>query len=147
MARRSRLDIPKGQFGPVYNIAGLEKHRRAARDGLAAMSAEARRAYGAAVEDAVKAAQRRHLLGALEAERRPNCASGSWDTFPGDAVRRQQAAALAAYPDKVRKARTPVEWQSMYALAMADKARAISATLNAGARHEAGEDDGETEAA
>ncbi len=107
------------EHGLIYNIAGndLAKHRKQAREGLAALSREERQAYGAAVEAAVLAAQRREAMRACEAKHRPNCASGSWANMPGEvgeATRRQQRASLAAYASQVRRARTPHEWESMY---------------------------------
>ncbi len=101
-------------FGPEYNVASpaLAKHRRLARNGLQAMTYEQRQAYGAAVERAVLAAQRRELLGAnAEPECRP----------VGDisaAIRAQQSRALLSCPGKVRRARTPHEWETMYREAM-----------------------------
>lgn len=123
-------------FGPEYNVNGLAlaKHRRMACEGVTSLSHEQRQEYGAAVERAVKAAQRAEIMRALPAAKRPNCASGSWDEFPGEAVRRQQHAALLACPAQIRKARTPEQWQAMYAAAMAacgklpsDEAQAIAA--------------------
>jgi hypothetical protein len=116
MSRKHHTD---GQ-GPDYNIssAGLSGWRRKASSGLSSLSREQVRQYAEEVERAVLSAQRSALLGALEPEHRPNCASRSWDTFPGDAVRRQQAAELAAYASKVRRQRTAEKWVTMYREAM-----------------------------
>ena len=117
MARKSSLDCPEGQHGNPYDVtgAGLARWRKATKSGLASITLAERRAYGQAVEDAVLAMQRRQFIReACEAETRPNCASGSWDEHPGDAVRRQQAAALAACPGRERAARTPHEWECAY---------------------------------
>jgi hypothetical protein len=106
-----------GQFGPVYdlNSAALQKFRRNGGD---------RQAYGAAVEAAVLASQRAALRGAGNSQPRPNCASGTWLSCGREisaAVRQQHRAALLAYPDRVRRARTDAEWQEMYDAAMAEK--------------------------
>lgn len=124
-------------FGPAYNVTSpaLAKHRAKAREGLSAMSYEERRAYGEAVEAAVLAAQRRQLRTAGEPEHRPNCASRSWANAPGEvgeAVRQQQRRALLACGEQIRRARTDVEWASMYEEAMQAKAKAIAARLLAG---------------
>jgi hypothetical protein len=122
------------EHGPTYNVASpsLAKHRAKARDGLAAMSYEERRAYGEAVERAVLAMQRREAMRACEPEPRPNCASRSWANAPGEvgaAVRQQQHRALMACAEQIRRARTDVEWQQMYEEAMQAKAEAIAARL------------------
>jgi hypothetical protein len=119
-------EVQKGQFGPDYNIesAALKKFRRMARKGLSHLSAEDRRAYGAAVEDAVLARQRAFLKSHTEAEPRPHCVSGTWHSDGEEihaAIRRQHRAALAAAPGVERRARTPDQWRSMYAAAMAEK--------------------------
>jgi hypothetical protein len=125
--RRKANDCPEGQHGPVFDVngAGLARWRKSTRDGLGSITRAERRAYGQAVEDAVLAMQARQFIReACEANTRPNCASGSWDEFPGDAVRRQQAAALAACPAKERAARSPHEWESAYCEAMRTRAGA-----------------------
>lgn len=101
-------------FGPEYNVASpaLAKHRRLARNGVASMTYEQRQAYGAAVERAVLAAQRRELLGA-NAE--PECRSVG---DIGAARRAQQSRALLSWPGKVRRARTDDQWRTMYCEAM-----------------------------
>lgn len=79
-----------------------------------------RQAYGAAIEAAVLKSQAAALRRAVSLPV-PACASSSWANAPGevgDVVRRQQAAALVAYPAKARAARTPYEWEIMYAAAM-----------------------------
>jgi hypothetical protein len=118
-------ELPK-QFGPDYDLesAALKKFRRMARKGLAHLSAEDRRAYGAAVETAVLARQRAFLKSHTEAEPRPRCASGTWHTKGEEihaAILRQQRAALAAAPGVERRARTPQEWKAKYEAAMAEK--------------------------
>jgi hypothetical protein len=104
-------------FGPAYDIdsAALKKFRRNGGD---------RQAYGAAVEAAVKAAQRAALMGAGETMPRPNCASGTWHSDGREiskAVRAQHRARLAACPSQERRARKPHQWEAMYEEAMADK--------------------------
>jgi hypothetical protein len=112
---------------PIYDIdsPALKKHRAKARDGLSTLSRAAILAYAAAVEKAVLAKQRSQLRQGLEpAEPRPNCASGTCHTT-GEAIhaaiREQQRNALLAYPAKVRRARTDVEWRDLYEKAMAEK--------------------------
>ena len=115
MKRKSSLDCPKGQFGPVYNInAGATFRRR--EEPLREWSYAERRAYGATIEAAVLAAQA-SALRRVVSEPRPICASQSWANEPGevgDVVRRQQAASLAACPAQVRRARSPHEWEQLY---------------------------------
>jgi hypothetical protein len=118
-------ELPK-QFGPDYDLesAALKNFRRMARKGLSHLSAEDRRAYGAAVEVAVLARQRAFLKSHTVPEPRPVCASGTWYTTGEEihaAIRRQHRAALAAAPGVERRARTPDQWRSMYAAAMAEK--------------------------
>jgi len=117
--------VPKS-FGPEYDIesAALKKFRRMARKGLSHLSTDERRAYGAAVEAATLARQRAFLKSHGEAEPRPSCASGTWHTTGAAidaAIRSQHKAALAACPSRERRARTPQQWQAMYADAMARK--------------------------
>jgi hypothetical protein len=112
---------------PIYNIdsAALKKHRAKARNGLGDLSRQEILAYAAAVEKAVLAKQRSQLRQSLEpTESRPNCASGTCYTTGAEisaAIREQQRNALLAYPAKVRRARTDVEWAAMYEKAMAEK--------------------------
>ncbi len=129
-----KVDLPIDQFGPCYKVMGqgLARHRKLAGDGLRRLSREERVAYADAVELAVLALQRQELRRAAPAEQRPNCASGSWDEYPSEAVRRQQHAALASWPAKVRRNRTDVEWKALYEEAMEAKAAAIADRLLAG---------------
>jgi hypothetical protein len=123
--RRKSNNCPEGQFGPLYNVTGqgLDFYRKKAKGGLASMSTgflsskADRQAYGAAVEAAVREMQAKALR-SLVFEQSPSCASGSWDEYPSEAVRRQQLTALLSYPAKVRKARTAQEWESLYVAAM-----------------------------
>ena len=113
-------------FGPEYDLesAALKKFRTKARKGLSHLSADDRRAYGAAVEAATLARQRAFLKSGGEPEPRPHCASGTWHTTGeaiSAAVRSQHRAALAACPAQERRARTPDQWRSMYEAAMAAK--------------------------
>jgi len=114
------------QHGPVYNVqsAALAKFRFAARDGLATLSSEERRAYGAAVEQAILAKQRSECRAASVPEQRPNCASGTWETT-GEGIHRamkaKHRAKLAACPDQERRARKPHVWKEMYEEAMEQK--------------------------
>jgi len=122
------------EHGPEYNVASpaLAKHRRLAREGLAAMTREQVVAYANAVEAAVLAAQRREAMRACVPRQRCGCASGTWHSDGADiheAVRQQQRRALAACGSQERRARSDVEWQSMYEAAMQDKARRIADEL------------------
>ncbi len=121
-------------FGPTYNVSGtaLAKHRRLARNGLQAMTREQVVAYANAVEAAVLAMQQREAMRALPATRRCNCASGTWHSDGADisaAIHEQHRRALAACAGQVRRARTDVEWATMYEAAMQDKARRIAERL------------------
>ena len=125
------------QFGPLYNVASpvLAKHRQIARGGIAAMTWEQRQAYADAVEAAVLAAQRREAMRACVPGKRCGCASGTWYSDGADiheAVREQQRRALAACASAERRARSDVEWQTMYEAAMQDKAQRIAEHLLAG---------------
>jgi hypothetical protein len=109
---------------PEYTVtsAALQKFRSSARKGLKNWDRYYRQAYGAAVEQAVLAAQRSHSSRTGAYEPRPTCASGTWHTTGAKieaAIRSQHNASLLAYPAKVRRKRTPVEWQSMYEESMA----------------------------
>jgi hypothetical protein len=115
--KRKSNDCPADQHGPVYAVSGvgLTSHRKAARDGLSALARDARQAYGAAVEAAVITMQRRELIReACEPEARPSCASGSWDEYSAEAIRRQQAAALLAWPARERAQRSAQAWETLY---------------------------------
>jgi hypothetical protein len=123
-------ECPKGQFGPIYDVAGnsLAKHRRLARNGLSSMTPEQRQAYGAAVEAAVLAAQRQALAREVSLPK-PQAASGTCHNDGAaihKAVRNQQRAALLACPGVERRARTPQQWAAMYEAAMQEKRDRIS---------------------
>jgi hypothetical protein len=112
------------QFGPVYpDLPAVNKHRKAARDGLALMSRDARQAYGLAVETAIRAKQRAELQRELPSHN-VSCASGT-NHNDGAAIHKamqaKQRAALLAAPAQERRARKPAVWQAMYDAAMADK--------------------------
>src|SRR3990172_5047999 len=114
----------------------LAKFRWLARDGLANLSSAERRAYGEAVERAILALQRAELQRSIgPIKPRVRCASGTDHSEGADiheAVRQQQRNALLAWPGKVRRKRTDVEWASMYEAAMNAKAAAIADRLFAG---------------
>ena len=102
--REHKSECPKGQFGPIYNVSGLERWRRLARDGLKTMTADDRAAYGQAVEDRIKAMQ----LAALRREvslPRPCCAGGTWintnNGAIGAAIRAKQNAALLSARSRI----------------------------------------------
>lgn len=112
-------------FGPKYPDlgAGVAKHRRAAARGLRELTREQRHAYGEAVERAIRAKQRSELQRELPSHP-PGCASGT--AHPdGEAIhaalRRQQRAAVLAWPGQIRRARTPEQWKELYEAAMAEK--------------------------
>lgn len=125
------------EHGPTYNVTSpaLAKHRARAREGLSAMMWEQRQAYGSAVEAAVLAAQRREAMRACVPGKRCGCASGTWYSDGADisaAIREQHRRALAACASAERRARSDVEWASMYEEAMNAKAAAIAEHLLAG---------------
>lgn len=113
--------------GPDYPSLGaaVAKWRWCARDGLQSLTREERRAYGEAVERAILTLQRSEAnCGLAPVKPRCHCASGTPHNTGADihdAIREQQARALAAYPSYVRRKRTPVEWREMYEAAMAEK--------------------------
>jgi hypothetical protein len=116
------------QFGPTYNIesAKLKTFRAKARRG-----APYDPAYAEAVQRAVLARQRTEAgIGLPVVTPKCRCASGTAHNDGAaihKAVRAQQAAALAACPGQERRARTPEQWRSKYAAAMADKAKRLAA--------------------
>jgi hypothetical protein len=112
------------QFGPVYpELAGMAKHRKAARNGLSAMPRAERQAYGLAVETAIRAKQRAELQRVFTSHN-CSCASGT-NHNDGAAIHKamqaKQRAALLAAPSAERRARKPAEWRRLYDAAMADK--------------------------
>ena len=128
-----RLTDSSGRFiGPEYpTLAGLDKHRKAARNGLQAMTREARQAYGLAVETAIRAKQRAELQ-RVYTSHNCNCASGT-NHNTGAAIHKamqaKQRAALLAAPSAERRARKPAEWRRLYDAAMADKRAREAAEL------------------
>lgn len=111
-------------FGPLYPaLPSVKKFRKAAKSGLNALSVEQRRAYGEAVETAIKALQRSELQRELPTHN-VNCSSGTNHNTGAaihKAMRTKHRAALAACPAQVRRARSAAEWQAMYDAAMAEK--------------------------
>ncbi len=113
--------------GPDYPSLGaaVAKWRWRAREGLRSLTREERQAYGEAVERAILALQRAEAnRGFTAITPRVNCASGTAHTTGEaihNAIREQQARALAAYPSYVRRNRSPQVWQQMYEAAMAEK--------------------------
>jgi hypothetical protein len=109
---------------PIYpDLPSVKKHRKAARDGLASMSPDQRRAYGQAVEDAIKARQRSELQRELPTHN-VNCASGTNHNCGlkiSAAMRARHRATLLACPSQQRRARSPQIWQAMYDKAMQEK--------------------------
>lgn len=118
------------ESGPAYNVesAALKKFRRLAAKGLHTLSAEDRRAYGEAVENALRT--KAPALAAVP-QHKPNCASGTYHNT-GEAIHKamqaKQRAALSACPSQERIARKPHVWQQMYEDAMAEKAKAGKAS-------------------
>lgn len=122
-------------FGPVYpDLPAAKKYRRAACDGLSALSTDERRAYGLAVETAIRAKQRAELQREMP-EHRVSCASGTNHNDGAKisaAMRAKHRAALLACPSQERRARSPKVWQAMYDAAMAEKrSRAMPLALAA----------------
>lgn len=122
------------EHGPTYNVTSpaLAKHRAKAREGLSAMSRAERVAYADAVEAAVLAAQRREAMRACVPGKRCGCASGTWHSDGAaihEAIREQQRRAALAAPSQIRRARSDVEWATMYEQAMQDKAKRIADEL------------------
>lgn len=122
--------------GPDYPSLGaaVAKWRWRAREGLQSLPREERQAYGEAVERAILALQRAEAnRGLPPVTPKVHCASGTpHNTGEAihNAIREQQARALAAYPSYVRRKRTPVEWRDMYEAAMVEK-RAAAALAEA----------------
>jgi hypothetical protein len=118
---------PADASGPDYPQLGatVAKWRAKARDGLAQLTREERRAYGEAVEKAIRALQRQEAQrGLWPTTPKVRCASGTAHNT-GEAidaaVRKQQHDALAAYPSYVRRNRPDHVWREMYEAAMAEK--------------------------
>jgi hypothetical protein len=89
------------------------------------LTREERRAYGEAVEKAIRALQRQEAQrGLWPTTPKVRCASGTAHNT-GEAidaaVRKQQHDALAAYPSYVRRNRPDHVWREMYEAAMAEK--------------------------
>jgi len=118
---------PATAEGPDYPTLGaaVAKWRWRAREGLRSLTREERQAYGEAVERAILALQRAEAnRGFAPITPKVHCASGTAHTTGEaihEAIREQQARALAAYPSYVRRNRSPQVWQQMYEAAMAEK--------------------------
>jgi hypothetical protein len=110
--------------GPDYPKLGpaVEKFRR-----IQNPTWEQKMAHGEAVGRAICALQRRELLGNVS-ENPPVRDIGAW-------IRARHAADLARYPAKVRKARSPHEWEKMYQEAMGWTRKQLLAALSR--QHEA----------
>lgn len=112
--------------GPEYpNLgASVQKFRRAARKGgLRSMDRFYVVAYATAIEKAILALQRSELMREV-ASHNCLCASGTNYSDGADihrAIQKQHRQRLLAYPAKVRRERTPEQWQSMYEAAIAEK--------------------------
>lgn len=117
---------PAESFGPFYPkswSANVTKFRNKARDGLAKLSAEEKRAYGAAILQAVLAAQRSALMRETPTVG-THCASGTWINDAKKlhkALQRQQRAALFDDIERQRRDRDPDTWKKMYDDAMKEK--------------------------
>ena len=117
---------PNEPGNPPYPALGAQvaKFRKIPRDRLTDAQ---KQAYSDAIRSAVLSLQRSELQRELPSFK-PRCASGTWHTTGEaihEAVRRQQHAALLAYPDKVRRARTDCEWAEMYEEAMKEKRTSV----------------------
>lgn len=115
------------QFGPAYPDLGatVAKLRRvAANHTIAAFQRVARRDHGRAVLKAIASKQRAEIAG--EGTRAPAPLSG---TNRQRGLKLLQSLAKAARqtcnPDAIRKARTDVEVQALYAQVMAAKRKAV----------------------
>ncbi len=126
MAKHARYSHA-GASGPDYPMLGatVARWRWRSREGLQTLTHEERQAYGAAVERAILALQWTEAnRGLPPVTPKVRCASGTpHNTGEAihNAIREQQARALAAYPSYVRRKRTPVEWRDMYEAVMAEK--------------------------
>jgi hypothetical protein len=109
---------PPPPFGPVYNVegAGLKKFRKAGIIG---------KAYGEAVLEAVRVAQRKALKGG-DGPPPPRPREGRAIL---EEIAAQHKAALAAAPARERRARKPQVWRAMYEAAMAAKRQREAAAL------------------
>lgn len=122
--------------GPDYPAlaAAVAKWRRRARDGLQSLTRQERRVYGTAVERAILALQRAEAnRGLSPITPKAHCASGTpHNTGEAihNAIREQQARALAAWPAYVRRHRTAYEWQRLYEAAMAEKHAAAAVAVS-----------------
>jgi hypothetical protein len=109
---------------PIYPaLPSVKKYRKP----LATLTRDQRRAYGEAVETAIRALQRSELQRELP-EHRVNCASGTNHNDGREiskAMRAKHRAALQASVAKDRRDRTPEQWQAMYDAAMAAKREAL----------------------
>lgn len=125
--RRYQADASGPDYPPLGAV--VAKWRWRAREGLRSLTREERQAYGEAVERAILALQRAEANhGSPPINPRVNCASGTAHTTGEaihQAIREQQARALAAYPSYVRRNRSPHIWQQMYEAAMADRKAAM----------------------
>jgi hypothetical protein len=128
MAKRTYTERQEDIANPRYDVgsAQLTKFRAVANaaGGVMALERFYRVQYAEAVEQAVLASQRASLAPKRAAVFQAMCASGTFHNDGeaiGKAVVARHRAALSSYPAQVRRARTPNEWQAMYAEAMADK--------------------------
>ncbi len=99
-----------------------------AAGGVMQMDRTLRQQYGAAVEHAIRALQRKELLGTIRAGASPHCASGSFaNTAEGieSAVRARQARAAASWVRQDREGRSDAKVAELYAEAMAAKSAAL----------------------
>jgi hypothetical protein len=107
------------QFGPIYPDlgSGVAKFRK--RGPIAKMAKADRRAYGEAVETAIRAKQRQALM-------REGTSPRSFEPI-GDARVQRQRQALQAAVASERREREPDEWKKMYEAAMKEKAERAAA--------------------
>jgi len=110
-------------------MPSLAKYRRMAESagGVMQMDRTLRQQYGAAVEKAIRALQRKELLGKIREGATPLCASGSFaNTAEGieTAVRARIASRLAAAARHDREGRSDEVVQMLYNEAMAAKSAA-----------------------
>jgi len=113
------METPDGQFGPAYPDlgSGVAKFRK--RGPIAKMAKADRRAYGEAVETAIRAKQRAALM-------REGTSPRSFEPI-GDARLQRMRQALQASVARERREREPDEWKPMYAAAMEEKKKRAAA--------------------
>lgn len=107
------LEPDNGKPYPKFGNTVI-KWRNLADDGLRTLTHEQRQAYGTAVELAIRSLQRSEMLAAGS----PVTPERPADYDLHEAIRAKQHASILACPGKIRRARTPHEWETLYNEAM-----------------------------